>query len=247
MPFEWLIDLIKEWVIAQAYATEAWVLGKDYQSGADVPEWTNPISVSGILDPDSTCTYLKAGTYNNQPYYRRLDGSYFIWWDGTDQWYITKVLGHTPPLRWQRIDPSILGDYTPGPGSTGTATVSVGYNYLKTGFIDRGDPAAVDFAYGDLTHDGAWRDLDLSGIVPAGAKAVSLFHRQNTGTVLKHIYFRTKGNVNDKNVSKTFQQVANILRGKDHTIPLDADRKIQYESNIPIFSTCNITVKGWWF
>ncbi|GAH71411.1 unnamed protein product, partial [marine sediment metagenome] len=41
-----------------------------------------------------------------------------------------------------------------------------------TGFVDRGDPAAYDYAKEDLTIDGAWHDMDLSGIVSEFAKAV---------------------------------------------------------------------------
>jgi len=34
-------------------------------------------------------------------------------------------------------------------------------------FVDRGDPAAVDFDETDLTMDNTWRDLDLSSLVCA--------------------------------------------------------------------------------
>jgi len=39
-------------------------------------------------------------------------------------------------------------------------------------FVDRGDPAAVDFVYTDLITDGTWRELDLSAFIPATARGV---------------------------------------------------------------------------
>jgi len=50
------------------------------------------------------------------------------------------------------------------------------------GFEDRGDPAVYDYDKNDLTKDGAWHDLDLSGIVPENAKAVFIIgHVQGNG------------------------------------------------------------------
>jgi len=39
-------------------------------------------------------------------------------------------------------------------------------------FVDRGDPASVDFVYTDLTRDGAWHELDISAFIPAIARGV---------------------------------------------------------------------------
>ncbi|GAH45435.1 unnamed protein product, partial [marine sediment metagenome] len=59
-------------------------------------------------------------------------------------------------------------------------------------FVDRGDPAAYDYAKEDLTIDGAWHDMDLSGIVSEKAKAVFILgHVQGNGVDWK-ISFRKK-------------------------------------------------------
>ncbi|GAH64934.1 unnamed protein product, partial [marine sediment metagenome] len=91
MPFEWLIDIIKEWVIEKAYATiayvdseitalKAWIEAKLYLQKAEYPGYGMPIHVTGDPDPDVTCTYFRCGDYNEKPCYSQEDGSYFILW-----------------------------------------------------------------------------------------------------------------------------------------------------------------------
>lgn len=155
---EWLIDIIKEWVIAQAYATEAWV------------------------------------------YLRMTEMKVWAWNQG----------------------------------------------WLEHAFVDRGDPAGFDYDWEDFTRDDAWHDLDLSSIVPAGAKAVSLYLEFEDALVLKYIMFRKKGNVNEKAISKEYCSVANIESGNDLTVPLGENRVIQYKTNMQDRQTANVCIKGWW-
>jgi len=114
-------------------------------------------------------------------------------------------------------------------------------------FVDRGDPAAADFLKGDLTLDGAWHDLDLSGIVPSNAKAVALYVALFATDVNQNIWFRTNGNVNTYNVSRAFTQTSLIWSTGDFIVPLDEARKIEYMSVNPTWISISITVKGWWF
>lgn len=81
-------------------------------------------SVTGTLSPDATGSYLEYGDYNGKRYQRRLDGSYFIWWDNVSAWKISAILGVVGASHWLRIDPNIEGDYTPQGTATGTATVA---------------------------------------------------------------------------------------------------------------------------
>jgi hypothetical protein len=112
-------------------------------------------------------------------------------------------------------------------------------------FVDRGDPSAHDFAVGDLTTDGSWHDLDLSGIVPAGAKAVLLGVQVIDDTVNVGIGFRRHGNSYGINAGYFMEIVANgNLRGT-LIVPCDSNRVIEYLANNNIFSTINITVMGW--
>ncbi|GAH84380.1 unnamed protein product, partial [marine sediment metagenome] len=125
-----------------------------------------------------------------------------------------------------REDPSVFGDYLVLHGTSGTPNAASGYKYLLTSFVDRGDPAAVDWVTGDFTRDGAWHDLDLSAIVPAGAKAV-VFQGFFKSSVVEEIFqLRKKGNANAVNVSQLRSQVAAVLISGDLTCPCDTDRFI---------------------
>ena len=83
-------------------------------------------AVTGTLSPDATCNYETAGWYNGKGYARRIDGAYFIWWDGTDTWTISAVLGTQGTEYWTRVDPNIVGVYALGGTATGEATVAEG-------------------------------------------------------------------------------------------------------------------------
>lgn len=83
--------------------------------------------VTGILSPDATGNYFKAGIHHEKPYYRRADGIYFIWWNKYNtNWYITPVVGMVEDPGWERNDDNIVGTYQPFFGATGIATVRLG-------------------------------------------------------------------------------------------------------------------------
>lgn len=79
--------------------------------------------VTGDLTPDGTGYFDEAGVHNGEPYYRRHDGAYFIWWNGAFAWYISIALDATVNS-WERINPAIAGEYTAQGGHLGIATVS---------------------------------------------------------------------------------------------------------------------------
>lgn len=233
---EWLIDIIKEWVEDKLYATEAWVT-----------EWFTPYSVTGPLNPNATCLYFKAGTHDGKPYYRRSDGEWFLWWDSPQSWVISSVVGSLVPISWFRVDPNIEGSYLEGVAGTGVPTVSLGYRSLCTSFVDRGDPAAYDWDLTDLTIDGAWHDLDLSGIVPAGAKSVLLSLYVKATAINKSLTLRKNGNVNTVNSAGIIPPVANVFYRNDSTVACDTDRKIEYAGSAGFFNAIYISVRNWWF
>lgn len=118
--------------------------------------------------------------------------------------------------------------------------------YLTHSFVDRGDPAAVDFDNVSLTADGTWRDLDLSAIVPAGAKAVLLAIDINDTLIARVARFRRAGNVNTKNVSEINMQVSGIEITADLVCPVSAARHIEYNLTFAAWIKTDLTVKGWW-
>jgi len=113
-------------------------------------------------------------------------------------------------------------------------------------YVDRGDPSSYDYAKEDLTIDGAWHDMDLSGIVPAGAKAVFIIgHLQGNGADWT-IMFRKKGNVNEVNHGGMETLRANVERHRSSIIALDTNRVIQYKVDNQAWTTLDLAVRGWW-
>lgn len=114
-------------------------------------------------------------------------------------------------------------------------------NYLK----DRGDATAVDFAMAALTTDNTWRDLDLSAIVPKGAKAVLLYVKITDNAAESLLSFRKNGNYAAYNMSTIATQVANVSVYADVFVFVDKDAKIEYRGSNLAFTDISIVVKGW--
>lgn len=118
---------------------------------------------------------------------------------------------------------------------------NVGHRYVY-----RGDPAADDFDKDDLTTDGTWRDLDLSGIVPAGAVAVDLtfYVREDLGTG-HGMTFRKNGQTNTPNIIgvETFL-AAKYFRGNG-VVACDTNRVIEYYVSSTTWHTISIVISGW--
>lgn len=118
---------------------------------------------------------------------------------------------------------------------------------LTTAYVDRGDPAADDFTISSFTRDSTWRDLDLSSIVPAGAKAVALRIAYRNTTAGPDASFRKKGNSNAINMSTILCTVANQAASADLAVLCNTNRFIQYYFyNSGTWNIANVTVKGWW-
>ena len=112
-------------------------------------------------------------------------------------------------------------------------------------FIDRGDPASADFAVGDFTTDLTWCDLDLSSIVPAGAKAVVLKIEVKDGSLEQFVQFRKNGNSNIYANFLVYTQTANIRFAGQGIVPCDANRVIEYRTANTTFTNIDVTVLGW--
>jgi hypothetical protein len=110
---------------------------------------------------------------------------------------------------------------------------------------DRGDLSAPDFIQTDLTLDSTWRDMDLSAIVPVGAKWVHLGCALSNPTANKIMFFRTKGQTSSPstNAPGIRSQVANQAIDGDFFLRCNDARVIQYF--IDSGSTLSIEVRGW--
>lgn len=113
--------------------------------------------------------------------------------------------------------------------------------------VDRGDPASFDFTEAGLTTDETWRDLDLSGVVPAGAVMVLLGVEVLDDAAGSFIMFRKKGNSNEIVTAKVRVQVANQPIEADRWCAVDSNRVIQYYGTDVAFTSIDIAVKGWIF
>lgn len=83
--------------------------------------------VSGVLTPDATGNFFEAGTHDGEPYYRRDDNAWFLWWSDFDhEWVISNLLGVYGVDYWNRFDVEIAGDYNPSAHAVGIATVASG-------------------------------------------------------------------------------------------------------------------------
>ena len=114
-------------------------------------------------------------------------------------------------------------------------------------FIDRGNPAARDMGFFNFTIDGAWHDVDLSGVVPVGATGVCLAVeiKANTADVL--IDWRKKDNVNTINKSRVLTYLANVETSNDCTLAVNSDRVVQYRVIGAGVTDLSMVVKNWWF
>ena len=113
------------------------------------------------------------------------------------------------------------------------------------GYNDRGDPAAFDFDETDLTLDGAWHDLDLSSIVPVGAKAVEFHMELNESHKGDGLRFRKNGNSNVINHSEIVAPVAASVVHQDMVVGCDSNRVIEYILIGASIDGVDIVVKGW--
>ena len=119
--------------------------------------------------------------------------------------------------------------------------------FLTTSLINRGDPASADFSAFTMIADDAWHELDLSAIVPAGAKGVLMFVDVGNANAGKHARFRPHGNVNEFNVSSLVTQVGGLFYECDRVCLIDADRHIDYYFSAGAWIVRFMTIKGWWF
>ena len=113
-------------------------------------------------------------------------------------------------------------------------------------FIDRGDANAIDFTAGDFTIDASWYDLDLSSIVPNGAKAVLLRCYTTLASGVFFMTFRTKGNVNEINVAGIGETDIGGLQSNDLIVFCNVNRIIQYMGFKTGVAWFNVTIGGWW-
>jgi len=112
-------------------------------------------------------------------------------------------------------------------------------------YIDRGDPSSYDYSQTDLTIDGLWHDLDLSGLVTAGAKLILLEGEIEASSVGYNIEFRKNGNSNEINHCGMESLRNNEPRHRSCLVACDNSQKIEYKIDNQTWTTIDIAVRGW--
>lgn len=116
---------------------------------------------------------------------------------------------------------------------------------LNAGYFFRGDISAWDFTLVDFVRDENWHELDLSAIVPEGAKAVLLKVVVESVFEDKKFDLRAHGQIYNYNTCAIFTPKSSVRIGGVYLVPCDADRKIDYEAYSTGFTTINVIVVGW--
>jgi len=143
-------------------------------------------------------------------------------------------------------DTPVNGELEKAPSSNWAYDHAVNKDAHHAVFVNRGDSGAYDFTLANLITDGAWRDLDLSAIVPAGALAVLLLILLKDDSAFSLVSLRRNGNTGTIAISRCYIQVADTYTGMDRIVALDAGRVIEYATTNTTFNDISILVKGWW-
>jgi hypothetical protein len=151
-------------------------------------------------------------------------------------------------LPQEKIRPADRNDY---PGITDR-----GYRYLQqiaehinrvAGFETRPDPAAVDWAVGDLTTDGAYHIISFAAIIRSGARAVFLRVAVEDNAAGNVFTLRRYGWSNEINVFRIVTQAADVTVNKYAILPVSRAGTAEYKATSTTWTTINITVCGWFY
>ena len=120
-------------------------------------------------------------------------------------------------------------------------------NLLKLAphWVDRGDPTGFDWGVGDFTTDGAWRDLDCSSIVPAGATHIRFRLRINDAAG-NNFQLRKNGNSNSYAVLQALCEVSGVANEIQGVVACDASRVVEYYATSTAWTGINVLVLGWY-
>lgn len=111
-------------------------------------------------------------------------------------------------------------------------------------WFDNGDLSSVTYAKEALTADGAWHDLDISGIVGKGSKLVLIQSYLNDNAGDKELKIRTKGNTNEVNIGTCHTQVANKTCDRNIFVYTDVNGIIQYKIDAATWQTIDLVIRG---
>lgn len=117
---------------------------------------------------------------------------------------------------------------------------------VDVGFTDRGDPAGFDYTEANFPVIVTWTDIDLSSIVPAGAKAILIQAQiMNPNFSEQYLKFRKNGNTNAPNASIIKTDRGGYWWNADLVIICDTNRTVEYY-NSHADTDIKLIIRGWW-
>ena len=112
--------------------------------------------------------------------------------------------------------------------------------------IVRTTGSGMDWDETGLIKDGAFHDLDLSGIVPAGTIQVQFRLRlYNASGAYRLLYMKKKGEANGSIVVGCFAYTAGLEYDFSFWLSVDADRIVEYNAQAVTWSMIELVIKAW--
>ena len=113
-------------------------------------------------------------------------------------------------------------------------------------YITRGDPDAWDYNIGDFRIEQTWRELNLSGLVPAGAKAVHVRVGLKNNIINETFSLKKFGQTNSYVGVTGRPLIGTLLYEYDWIVAISEDRKLEYRiTDNGTWTQINFCVKGW--
>ncbi len=108
--------------------------------------------------------------------------------------------------------------------------------------VERGVVSGYDFTIGDFTRDNTWREMDLSSIVPANAKWVTIYVSISTLEAMRNVRFRKKNELNDRYEPILWVHVATGVYTKIIILPIGSDGIIEYSASVATGISLDVVV-----
>lgn len=118
---------------------------------------------------------------------------------------------------------------------------------LRKGFVTRAGGSSIDFRESVLTTDNQYHDLDLSSIIPLGAKAALIHCRGETSDIAGIGYLKRKGQLGAPAHCVIRPQIADHAVGAIVPVALEAARIVEYKFSNVTWDYISITIKAWFF
>jgi len=115
----------------------------------------------------------------------------------------------------------------------------------RVNIVHRGTMETQDFTYSDFDFSAGFHTLDMSSVVPVGAKFVFFLVNMVSPTVGRYFLCRHPGDTGQWNSGVLFAQVVDQAIRKTMLCGLNAAREIEYMIHADGFSTFDITVRAW--